>query len=73
MSCTGPHHGGRGGVLPLRLSGFGNMIDCLFPFTLLSSHKSYAKIPFSIIIQPLVLFNAIKIVLYQQPYAVLTA
>ena len=50
MSCTGPHHGG--GVLPLRLSGIGNMIDCLFPLTLLSSHKSYAEIPFSIIIQP---------------------
>ena len=37
MSCTGPHHGGGGGggggVLPLRLSGIGNMIDCLFPFT----------------------------------------
>ena len=65
MSCTGPHHGGGGGVLPLRLSGIGNMIDCLFPLNLLSSHKSYADIPFSIIIQPLVLFNAIKIVLYQ--------
>ena len=33
MSCTDPHHGGGGGVLPLRLSGIGNMIDCLFPLT----------------------------------------
>ena len=34
--------------------------------------NSSAKLPYSIIIQPLVLFNAVKIVLYQ-PYAVSTA
>ena len=35
--------------------------------------KSSVKLLYSIIIQPLVLFNAIKIELYQEPHAVLTA
>lgn len=35
--------------------------------------KSSVKLLYSIILQPLVLFNTIKIVLYQEPQAVLTA
>ena len=35
--------------------------------------KSSVKLPYSIIIQTLVLYSAIKIVLSQLPYAVLTA
>ena len=37
------------------------------------AHYTRVNTVYSIIIQPLVLFNAIKIVLYQEPHAVLTA
>ena len=42
-----------------------------FPFCM--RDKSSAKLPYNVIIEPPLFFNAIKIVLYQLPYAVLTA